>query len=374
MTNSTKTISRAALGTMHEYEFHPFANAFPMMTDQEHAELVADIKANGLEELIRLYDDKILDGRNRYRALLELELDPADYVIENDCLICTDKEALAYVISMNIMRRHLTTSQRAMIAADLSTLRHGQRKSDTSNDVSQADASKLLHVSLPTTPRARKVKENSPELATAVRAGDISVSRAVAQIGAAASNGAVEPAAQVAAIVGRAKRPPVQTGAPDAEKQRENEAKYKNIAQTIIDRFSTDDIQFLVHDVWGECCCGNCLSLVFHFMETGAASKIKGLGTTLRVATPRGRSSLETNNNSDDRDIAAPAQTEENVLFAIARVADNARAIRKILKASALDREAAQRVIVEINLMIRKWRSVLSSLDAIVRPTEIGRG
>jgi hypothetical protein len=55
---------------MDTYEFHPFADAFPMMTDREHAELVADIKANGLWEQISLYQDKILDGRNRYKALV----------------------------------------------------------------------------------------------------------------------------------------------------------------------------------------------------------------------------------------------------------------------------------------------------------------
>jgi ParB-like chromosome segregation protein Spo0J len=55
----------------------------------------------------------------------------------------------------------------------------------------------------------------------------------------------------------------------DADKQRENEAKYKAIAKTIIDRFSTDDIRFLLNDVWGQCCCGNCLSQVFNETEAG---------------------------------------------------------------------------------------------------------
>jgi hypothetical protein len=195
-----KTIS-----SITEYEFHPFANAFPMMTDQEHAELVADIKANGQREAITRYHGKLLDGRNRDKACRELGIKPNYTDFGGD-----DAAALAFVISKNLVRRHLTTSQRAMIAADLATLAHGQRKSDTSIDVSQADAAKLLHVSLPTAQRARKVKENSTELAAAVRAGDVSVSGAVAQIEAAASNGAAEQAAQVAKIVERATLTPFQ--------------------------------------------------------------------------------------------------------------------------------------------------------------------
>jgi ParB-like chromosome segregation protein Spo0J len=182
-----------------QYEFHPFANAFPMMSDQEYRDLVADIKANGQREAITRYHGKLLDGRNREKACRELGIKPNfnDFGADDDA-------ALAFVISKNLVRRHLTTSQRAMIAADLSTLRHGQRKSDTSNDVSQAEAAKLLHVSLPTTQRARKVKENSPELAAAVRAGDVSVSGAVVQI---ASNQAVPIGTAAPATNGHAAKP-----------------------------------------------------------------------------------------------------------------------------------------------------------------------
>jgi len=177
-----------------EYEFHPFANVFPMMTDQEHAELVADIKTHGQREPITLFQGKIIDGRNRDRACRELGIKPLYVDFEGN-----DAEALNLVVSANVVRRHLTTSQRAMIADDLAALRQGQRKSDASNDASQVETAKQMHVSRPSVQRARKVKQQgTPELAAAVRQGKTTVSAAVKQIDAkahraAATNGHVDP-------------------------------------------------------------------------------------------------------------------------------------------------------------------------------------
>jgi hypothetical protein len=57
----------------------------------------------------------------------------------------------AYVVSLNLRRRHLNESQRAMVAAKLATMRQGERTdlepSANFQKVSQADAAKLLNVS-----------------------------------------------------------------------------------------------------------------------------------------------------------------------------------------------------------------------------------
>jgi hypothetical protein len=52
---------------------HPYANLMPMMSEEERArQLAADIKRNGLQVRIDLFEGMILDGRNRYRALKSL--------------------------------------------------------------------------------------------------------------------------------------------------------------------------------------------------------------------------------------------------------------------------------------------------------------
>jgi hypothetical protein len=94
-----------------ELEFHPIANAFRLMEGEEFDALVADIKANGLKHGICLYEGKILDGRNRYRALQKLGIDPTEHLRYPPKDI-TDAEARAYVISQNVHRRHLTADQK----------------------------------------------------------------------------------------------------------------------------------------------------------------------------------------------------------------------------------------------------------------------
>jgi ParB-like chromosome segregation protein Spo0J len=56
-------------------EFHPLANLFPLMEGQEFNEFAADIRAHGLREPITLYEGKVLDGRNRYRAATETDIE-----------------------------------------------------------------------------------------------------------------------------------------------------------------------------------------------------------------------------------------------------------------------------------------------------------
>jgi len=107
--------SKAGSATVNRacgYEFHPLANLFPLMTEQELEELAADIRAKGLNEPIVLRDDKILDGRNR-----ALACDKAGVRLKFQ--ECPSNDPLGYVISANIQRRHLTAEQKRDLTADL---------------------------------------------------------------------------------------------------------------------------------------------------------------------------------------------------------------------------------------------------------------
>jgi ParB-like chromosome segregation protein Spo0J len=100
-------ISKTADSRNCNLSFHPLADIFPLMEGEEFDALVADIKANGLRELITVYQNKILDGRNRYRACRALGIEPGLTPFTGD-----DEAARAFVISKNLRGRHLTAEQR----------------------------------------------------------------------------------------------------------------------------------------------------------------------------------------------------------------------------------------------------------------------
>lgn len=102
-----------------QYKAHEVANLFPLMSDEEFADLKADIEKHGLREPIWLFDGKILDGRNRHRACLETSVEPRfrHYVDDNNL-----GTLIAFVKSQNYHRRHLSSSQKAMVAAATKSL------------------------------------------------------------------------------------------------------------------------------------------------------------------------------------------------------------------------------------------------------------
>jgi ParB-like chromosome segregation protein Spo0J len=93
-----------------DIRFHPLADIFPLMEGAEFDALVADIKAHGLKEQIIIHEGMILDGRNRYRACLAAGWNIA--AIDNMCGATSIDDPAAYVISVNIHRRHLSAEQK----------------------------------------------------------------------------------------------------------------------------------------------------------------------------------------------------------------------------------------------------------------------
>lgn len=158
---------------MRQLEPHPLANIFPLLDGDAYAEFLADVRENGIREPAVLYQEKILDGRNRYRAAQEAEVvcPTRDYV---------GRDPLGYVISLNLHRRHLDESQRAMVAARLANMPVGNFSKSANlpdSGVSQPRAASLLNVSERSLRSAKAVlDEGAPELVAAVDQGHLAVS------------------------------------------------------------------------------------------------------------------------------------------------------------------------------------------------------
>lgn len=180
--------------------FHELANLFPLIEGDDFEQLVADVREHGIRDPITILDNQVLDGRNRYRAMLELAktgevlgagwghranetLDGADLVPPHMWFVrfnTFDGDPLTWVISKNLMRRHLDESQRAMVAADIGKLEHGGMRAKCSIEpLSAAQRARLLNIARISVRRADAVKEHGvPELADAVRRGRVAVSTA----------------------------------------------------------------------------------------------------------------------------------------------------------------------------------------------------
>ena len=104
--------------------FHQAALVFPAMSDEEFSALMGSIRVNGLRNPIVVHDERIVDGRNRYKACLETDT-PLKQVPLHEKLgkkkgePITKKEIMNFVIIENIHRRKLTKSQEAIIAVEL---------------------------------------------------------------------------------------------------------------------------------------------------------------------------------------------------------------------------------------------------------------
>ena len=175
-----------ATAAVPERKVHPAAALFPAMNAEEFAGLKEDIRLHGVHEHPLVdHSGAILDGRHRFKACEELGI---------ECVtteIGPDEDPLSVVMSANLHRRHLTPSQRAMIAAKLANIQHGHNrhadKVDTQNceSTSQADAAALLRVSPRSVSAAKSVIEHgSPKLVEAVEAGKFGASRAASLVSA----------------------------------------------------------------------------------------------------------------------------------------------------------------------------------------------
>lgn len=172
---------------------HPLADLFPMLSLDDADALRVDIAANGLRERIVILDGQILDGRNRYRAAVgagvifgDLPDDASDLWVSHFRRFnpAQDGDPLAWVLSKNLHRRHLSESQRAMVAAKIEGYRHGGARQDFAEQdanlpLDRKGAAEALHVSERSVSSAARVRDHgAPELVERVESGEVAVSAA----------------------------------------------------------------------------------------------------------------------------------------------------------------------------------------------------
>ena len=147
-------------------EAHKFADIFPMVEGNELEVLKNDIKEHGLLNPIVLYEDQIIDGRNRYKACNEIGIEPKFETYKGT-------KPLEFVISLNLKRRHLTKDQRAVISLDVLPMleEEAKKRQGTRTDLnpniptllsegeSREQASKIMQVGTTYIQQAKKLSE-----------------------------------------------------------------------------------------------------------------------------------------------------------------------------------------------------------------------
>ena len=169
------------------FSLHPACKLFPKLGDVELRELADDIKANGLQNAIILLDGKILDGRNRHAACKLAGVEPRFEKWKGK------GSPVEWVISQNLMRRHLTASQRAVVALDLLPLLEKEAKQrqrlsrgrgkkgakpcatistngKSSETVARITGSNARYVEM-----VKAINKAAPDVVEHIRCGDISV-------------------------------------------------------------------------------------------------------------------------------------------------------------------------------------------------------
>jgi hypothetical protein len=172
---------------------HSAADLFPLMADDELQALADDIAANGLNQPIVTYDGAILDGRNRYRACEIASVEPEfEEWTDPGC------GPVAWVVSQNLLRRHLTATQRASLAVDdrLPKLeaearerkaaggRGGIQDPEKVPDLgeSRSVAAELFQVNERYISDAKRVRAAAPDLFQKMKDGELSITEAIRKV------------------------------------------------------------------------------------------------------------------------------------------------------------------------------------------------
>lgn len=117
---------------MQELKQHRYGKLFPSLGMEERAELTNSIASKGLLHAVTLFENRVLDGWHRYTSCIAAGVKPKMVQFEG-----TEQEALDYVVTENIERRHLRPVQRVKI---------GKEKLKIETGLSQRNAALRLKV------------------------------------------------------------------------------------------------------------------------------------------------------------------------------------------------------------------------------------
>lgn len=179
------------------FEIHPAASAFPLMPEAELEQLAKDIATRGQDLPIVLHQGQVLDGRNRLLACERAGVPPK--TVEWDG---RGGSPTAFAVGANIHRRHLTESQRAMLAAEfeplfaeearqrqVANLRKGAETPVTApgrereaKGTAAAQAASAVGSAERSVQRAKAVAKQAPKLAEQVKQGEVTLKQAEKQI------------------------------------------------------------------------------------------------------------------------------------------------------------------------------------------------
>lgn len=159
-------------------QFHPFANMFPLLSAADGDLLKQSLKETGQLDAIVLLEGMILEGRNRYLQLVSLGVEP---VFDDYDTSIHGPSPLEYVWAKNYIRRHLSASQRSVVAAE-----YAKAKSEASGGKGKTEAvnaaAAQMHVAPSQVHNAAKLQHEAPDLFEEVKAGEKTVHGAMVEL------------------------------------------------------------------------------------------------------------------------------------------------------------------------------------------------
>lgn len=148
--SAAKAGPKTSAPTPQDYVRHPLAASLALPSAEFQDDALADsIKAHGVRHPVVMLDKKVLDGWSRYRHALKhgAKVEFTEYNGEKD-----EASILAYLLDVNVHRRHYNALQRAILAArvilEKRNVQPGKRGGGP-QEFSLGDAAKMFAVSQP---------------------------------------------------------------------------------------------------------------------------------------------------------------------------------------------------------------------------------